>query len=108
MKVQLFSAIGTPATIVIILFIAIMLYYKCFQNGNSCVCVHTRPVSLPVCNAHIESDPISNLLPEPSEQLSPQIIQEILKPSGVHFSKFQCYKCCKAKHQTASQTTKVY
>ena len=46
---------------------------------------HTRPVSLPVNNIHIELDPISNLLPDPSDQLSPYVIQEILKASGVEF-----------------------
>ena len=84
-----------------------MLCYKCFQNGNSCVCEHTRPVSLPINNTNIELDPISNLLPDPSEQLSPQIIQEILKASGVDVSKFQCYKHHKTKCQTAMQVTKV-
>ena len=84
-----------------------MLYRKCFQNGKSCVCEHTRPVSLPVDNTHIELDPISHLLPHPSDQLSPQVIQEILKASGVVFSKFQHYKCHKAKCHTATQATKV-
>ena len=78
-----------------------------FLNGNSCVHEHTRPVSLPVKNIHIELDPISNLLSNPSEQLSPQIILKILKASGIDFSKFECYKCHKAKCQTATQFTKV-
>ena len=43
-----------------------------------------------VDNTHIELEPISNLLPDPSDQLSPQVILEILKASGVDFSKFQC------------------
>ena len=37
MKVKLFSTIGTPTRVIIILFISITLYSKCFQNGNSCV-----------------------------------------------------------------------
>ena len=78
-----------------------------FQNGKSCVCKYTRLVSLPVNNTHIELELISNPLPESSDKLSLQIIQEILKASGVDFSKFKCYKCHKAKFHAATQATKV-
>ena len=107
MRVKLFSTIGTPTTVIIILFQSIALYCKCFQNGKSCVCKHTRPVSLPINNTHIEFEPISNLLPDPSEQLSPQVIQKILKATCVDVSKFHLYKCCKAKYHTSTQATQV-
>ena len=74
MKVKLFLTIGTPTTVIIILFISIVLYCKCFQNGNSCICKKTRPVFLLLNNTHIDLGPISNLLPDPSDQLSPQVI----------------------------------
>ena len=106
-KVKMFLTIGTPTAVIIILFLSIALYCKCFWNGKSCVHKHTRPVSLPVYNTHIELEPISKLLPDSSDQLSPQIIQEILKASGVDFSKFEHYKHCKAKCHTATQATKV-
>ena len=50
-----------------------------------------------------------NLLPLPdtSNQLSPQIIQEIWKAIGVDFSKFECYKHCKVKCHIATQATKI-
>ena len=69
----------------------------------SCVLKHTRPTSLPVIDAHIELKPILYPLHDISNQLLPQIIQEILKASAVDFSKFECYKCCKAKCLTAPQ-----
>ena len=88
MKVKMFSTIGTPIGVIIILFLSIGLYCKCFQNERSCVCKYTRLTSLPVDNTHIELEPSSNPLPQSSDQLSPQIIQETLKASGVDFSKF--------------------
>ena len=63
-------------------------YWKFFQNEKSCVCKDTRPSSLPANNSNIELEPISTLLPDTSDQVSLQIIQEILKASGVDFSKF--------------------
>ena len=77
--------IGTPTAVTIILFLSIILYCKCFQNGKSCVCKHIGPVSLPVNDSHIELEPTSNLLLDTSNQLSPQVIHEILKPSGIDF-----------------------
>ena len=105
MRVKLFLTIDIPVTVIITFFISIMLYCKCFQNIKSCVCKHTTPVYLPVNKTHIELDQISNLLPDPSDQLSPQVIQEILKASGVDFSKFQCYIHHKAKRHTTTQST---
>ena len=60
-----------------------------------------------VNNANIELEPILDPLPDISDQLSPQIIQEILKASGLDFSKFKHYKQCKAKHHTATLATKT-
>ena len=107
MKIKIFFTIGTPTAVIIILFIPIAFYCKCFQNGKSCVCKHTRPVSLPANNTHIELESISNLLSDPSDQISPQVIQEILKASHVDFSKFQFYKHHQAKCHTATQATKM-
>ena len=44
---------------------------------------------------------------EISDQLSPQLVQETLKASGVDMSKFECYKKCKALHQTSTQPTEL-
>ena len=73
---------------------------------KSCVHKYTRLISLPVDNTHIELEPISNPLPKSSDQLSPQIIQESLKASGVDIFKLECYKHCKAKCYTVTQATK--
>ena len=75
---------------------------------KSCVCNYTRPISQPVNNTHIELEPISNPLPDSSDQLSPQIIQEIFKASGVDFLKFESLKCHKAKCHTVNQATKIF
>ena len=107
MKVKLVSAIGTPTTVIKILFVSITLYCKCFENGNSCVHEHIRPVFLPVNDTHIHLDPISNLLPDPSEKTFNTNYPRNLKACGVDFSKFQHFKHCKAKCQTATQVTKV-
>ena len=87
----------TPIAVISIISLSIGLCCKCFQNGKSCVCKYTRPTSLPVNNTHIELEPMSASLPDISDQLSPQSIQEILKVNRVDFSKFECYKCCKTK-----------
>ena len=105
MKDKIFFIISTPMA-VIISFLSINLYWKCFWNGKNCVCKYTRPTSLQANNTHIELEPISALLPDTSDQLSPQIVQEILKDSGVDFSKFEQYRHCKAKCHTAMQVTK--
>ena len=89
------------------LFLSIGLYCKCFQNGKSCVCKYTRLTSLPGDNTHIVLEPISNPLPESPDQLSSQIIQEILKAKGVDFLKLECYKRHKAKCHTVTQATKI-
>ena len=86
------SIIGTSIAVISIISLSIGLYCKYFQNRKSCVHKYTRLTSLPVINTHIALEPISDPLPEISEQLSLQIIQEILIASGVDFSKFECYK----------------
>ena len=45
---------------------------------------------MPASDTHIELQPVSNSTPGISDQLSPQIIQEILKASGV-ISGTKCY-----------------
>ena len=47
-------------------------------------------------------------MPDISGQLSPQIIQEILKASGVDTSKFEHYKWHKALHQASTLATKLH
>ena len=75
----MFSSIGTPIVAISIITLSIGLYCKCFQNGKSCVCKYIRPTSLPVNNTHIELELILDPLLDILDQLSPQIIQEILK-----------------------------
>ena len=108
MKVKTFSTIGTPVAAVSITALSVGLYCKCFQNRKSCVSKHTRLTTLPVNDTHIELQPISNPLPDISDQLSPQIIQEVLKASGVDFSRFESYKQFKVQHQTLPQVTKLH
>ena len=67
MKVKIFSTI----------LISIILYCKHFWNEKVCVHKYTRLITLPVDNTHTELEPISNPLPESSDQLSLQIIHEI-------------------------------
>ena len=107
MKVKMVSTTGTPIEVIIILFLSIGLYCKCFQNGMSCVHKYTRPTSLQANNTHIELEPISAPLPDTSDQLSPQIIQDILKARGVDFSKSRCYKLHNVKCHTATKATKI-
>ena len=76
--------------------------------SKSCVCKHTRPTSLSVNDAQIELQPILNPLPDISDQLSLQIIQEILKASGVDFLKFEHCKCCKVQCHASPQATKTH
>ena len=58
----------------------------------SCVCKYTRPNTLPNNYTHIKLQPITKPIPEISDQLSPQLVQEILKASSVDMSKFEHYK----------------
>ena len=71
---------------------SIGLYSKHFWNGKSCASKYTRPTFLPGNDTQIELELISDPLPDISDQLSPQIIWEILTASGVEFSKFEHYK----------------
>ena len=64
----------------------------------SCVHKHTRSNALDNNDTHINLPSIMNPMPEISDQLSPQLVQEILKASGVNMSKFECYNICKALH----------
>ena len=54
----------------------------------SCVCKHTRPNTLPNNDTHIELQPITNPMPEISDQLSLQTVKEILKATGIDMSQF--------------------
>ena len=74
MKVKIFLTIVTSITAISIIALSIGLYCKCFQNKKSGVHKYTRPTSLPVDDAHIELEPISDLLPDILDQLSPQLI----------------------------------
>ena len=107
MKVKTFLTMGSPIVAISIIALPFGLYCKCFQNRMSCVCKYTRPTSLPVNDTHTELEQISDPLSDISDQLSPQIIQEILKASGVDFSKVEPYICHKTKHHTALQATKI-
>ena len=63
---------------------------------------------MPVNDTHIELQLISNPMPDISDQLSPQIIQEVPKANGVDILKLEHYKQCKAHYQTSPQATKLH
>ena len=108
MKVKIFLITGTPKVVISIIALSISLYCKCFQNRKSCVCKHTRVTSLLVNDPYTELQQILDPLPNISDQLLPQIFQEILKASGVGFSKFECYKHHKAKCHTCPRLLKLH
>ena len=56
----------------------------------SCVGKHTKPTTLPTNDTHIELQPVLCSIPEISDQLSQQLVQELLEDSGVDISKFEC------------------
>ena len=100
MKIKLFSPIANPIMVIIILLLIIILYFKCFQNIKDCVCKYTGP-HYPLPNsAHINPETILLPLPNNQDDISPQIIEEILKTCGVDLAKFKCYKHHKARFQT--------
>ena len=108
MKVKTFSTVVTPVAAVSIIALSIGLYCKCFWNKKSCVHKHTWLTTLPVNDTHIEFQPIMNPMPDISDHLSPQIIQEVLKASCLDFSKFRCYKQCKVQCHTSPQASKLH
>ena len=75
---------------------------------KSSVCKHTRPATMPVNVTHIELQPISNPMVTFQTKLSPQIIQEVLKASGVDISNFEQYNWHKVLHQSSAQATELY
>ena len=103
MTVKLFSTVGTPIMVIIILLLLISLYCTCFQNEKGCVCKYTGPHSPSPNSTHINLETVSPPLPNNPDHISPQIIQEILKTCGVDLAKSECYK----QHKTRCQTTKV-
>ena len=105
MKVKTFSIIGTPIAAVSI--IAQLVCTASVFEIESCVHEHIRPTSLPVNDTYIKLQSILNPLPNISDQLSPQIIQEVLKASGVDFSKFEHNKHCKVECNTSPQATNI-
>ena len=52
---------------------------------------HTRPNTLPNNDTHIDLQLIMNPLSEISDQLSPQLVQEMIKASSVDMSKSEHY-----------------
>ena len=91
-KLKMFSTIGTSASAFGIIDLAIASYCKLLQNKMSCVYKHTRQTNLPTNDTHTELQPIMNAMPEISDQLSPQLVQEMPKASDVDISKFEHYK----------------
>ena len=85
------------------------MYCKCFQNGKWYVCHNTLDQSLyQSIISYIELEPILDQLPDISDQLSPQLIQEMLKASGVDFSKFKhVINVKRQKCNTVTQATKI-
>ena len=71
-------------------------------------CASLPFITMPANDTHIEFQPISNSIPDISDQLSPQIVQEILKASDVDISKFELNKQCKALCLTSARATKLY
>ena len=49
---------------------------------------------------NINLETILTPLPEHSDHITPQTNHEIIKICGVDLTKFECYKCHKARHQT--------
>ena len=47
-------------------------------------------------------------MPDILDQLSPHIVQDILKGSCVDIAKFESYKWHKALHEMSAQATKFY
>ena len=107
-KLKTFLTLGASVSVAGVIAQPIGSYCKCFQNKKSCVHKHTRLTTMPANDTHIELQPISNSVPDISDQLSPQIIQEILKASSVDISKFECYMQCKVLCQTSAQATKLH
>ena len=62
---------------------------------------------MPSTEKHIEMQPIVNSMPDISDQLSPQIVQEILKARGVNNQNSNIISDTKQYVQTLAQATKL-
>ena len=80
-----------PLTIVMVLISIITIYCKCWQNKYGCVPKYTRP-QWPSTSSGINltTAPTSN--DSQSSQVTPQMIQEILKSYDINLENFKCYK----------------
>ena len=86
LKVKIFSSLSSLTTELGIIALAIVLYFKCFQNKMSCVHKHTRPTTLPNNDSHIELQPITN--PPHEIQINyHHNLMKMLKASGLDMSK---------------------
>ena len=99
-RVKFISTIGNPVTIVTILIPVIALYCKCWQNKNGCVPKYTRPQHIPSTSSDINLVTIPAPVYGQPHQVMIEVIQEILKSCDMDLAKFECYKHCKANHQT--------
>ena len=106
LKVKMFSTMDNLVSALGILALAIGCTANVFRI-KWVVYISMLDQTPPNNDTHIELQPITNPMPEISDQLSPQLVQEILKASGVDMSKFEHYKKCKALHQTSAQCTEL-
>ena len=95
MKVKMFLSIGTPVEAISIITLSLGCTANVFKIERV-VYANTRLTTLLVNDTCIELQPILSPMLDIPDQLSPQIIQEVLKASGVDFSKFEHYKQSKA------------
>ena len=106
--IRFIPTIVTPVTVIITFFLVITLYWKYLWNENGCIHKYTRPQHLPATSSNINLSTISALVHGQPHQVTPQVIQEILRSCDVDLAKFECYKCCKSNHQPTKVPLHIY
>ena len=95
MIVKLILTIGVPMTVITISFFQLVCTANVLDMKRV---VYVNTLYHIPYKLIIKLKPISPPAPDTSDHISTQIIQEILKTSGVNFSKFEHYKFHKIQY----------
>ena len=92
-RIKFISTIVTLATVIIMLISIITLYCECWKNNYGCLPKYIRPHGPPATSNDINLTTFSYTPSSQPHQVTPKVIQEILKSCNEDLATFEYYKC---------------